>query len=60
MDMVGIAKMATNMKTMNLRNEATLKVLKIAMDTAEQEGEGLMKMIDAMLTGVGRNFDMSA
>jgi len=60
MDMVGIAKMATNMKTMNLRNEATLKVLKIAMDTAEQEGEGLMKMIDSMLTGVGRNFDMSA
>ena len=55
--MEGIANIAIGMKTTQINTEAAMKVLKMSMDTAKQEGAGLMKMIDAMLTGVGRNLD---
>ena len=60
MNTMGIAKAATDMNAMNVRTEASMKVMKLAMDTVEQEGEGLMKIIDSMLTGLGQKFDISA
>jgi len=55
---MGVAQVATNMKTMSLHTEASLKVMKMAMNVAEQEGASLMKMIDTALTGLGQNLDM--
>ena len=59
MSITGIAQAATNINAINFRTEASLKVMKMAMDTAEQEGDALMKMIDSVLTGVGQNLDIS-
>ena len=55
----GIAQVATNIKTMSLLTEASLKVMKMAMNVAEQEGVGFMKILDSALTGVGQNLDIS-
>jgi len=57
---MGVAQVASNMKTISLRTEASLKVMKMAMDVVENEGAGLMKMIDSALTGLGQKLDISA
>ena len=59
MDVVGIANVAQDMKAAQIKAEVGLKVMKMAMDTAEQEGAAFIEMLDAALTGVGQNLDVS-
>jgi len=61
MDIVmDVAQVAMSMKTMSVRTESSLKVMKMAMDVVEQEGADLMKLIDAAMTGIGQNIDIMA
>jgi len=53
-----IASAASDMKLLHVQTEATFRVMKMVMDTFEDASEGLMKMIDAAMTGVGQNVDM--
>ena len=57
MDTIRIANTATNMKMIHVQTEATFKVMKMVMDTAEEASDRLMRMIDAAMTGVGQNVD---
>ena len=57
---VGIANAANTMKTLHLQSETTFRVMKMVMDLSEQEGAGLIKMLDAAMTGIGQNIDMFA
>jgi len=59
MDIMGIASVAQDMKTVQMQAEVGLRVMKMAMDTAEQEGAAFIEMLDAALTGVGQNLDVS-
>ena len=59
MDSMGIAGVANNMKTMQLQAETALRVMKMAMNITEDAGAALMKMMDAAITGVGQNVDMT-
>jgi len=59
MDATGIARLASDMKTMQLQSEMSVRVLKMTMDVAAQEGEELVEMIDSILTGAGQNIDIS-
>jgi len=59
MDTIGIANMATNVKMLHVQTEVAFKAIKMTMDMAEQEGAGLMKMLDAAMTGLGQNIDMA-
>jgi len=59
MDIMGIASVAQDMKAAQVQAEVGLKVMKMAMNTAEQEGEAFIEMLDAALTGVGQNLDVS-
>jgi len=58
MDPIRIANMASNMNMLHLQSETTFRVMKMVLDVSEQEGAGLMKMIDAAMTGIGQNIDM--
>ena len=58
MDITGVARIATDMKTAHLHTEIALRVMKMSMEQAEQGAEGLLKMIDASLTGIGQNIDV--
>ena len=60
MDQMGIASVATNMKSAQLQAEVGLRVMKMTMDISEQEGACLMEMIDAAMTGIGQNLDIFA
>ena len=52
-----IAQAASTMKATQLQTEASFKVMKMNKNLAEQEGAGLMKLIDAAMTGIGQNID---
>ena len=58
MDVMNIASMATDMSMVHMQTEAAVKVLKLADNTAEQEGAALVKMMAAM-NGIGQNIDIS-
>jgi len=45
------------MKMMSVQTEASCRVMKMVLDTAEQASDALMKMIDAAMTGIGQNID---
>ena len=60
MDSLGIARMATDTKTMLLQAEMSTRTMKMAMDMAKQEGEELVDMIDSILTGTGLYIDTYA
>jgi len=59
MDIMGIASVAQDMKATQLQAEVGLRVMKMAMNTAEQEGEAFIEMLDAAITGVGTNLDVT-
>jgi len=60
MDTMGIAHIGMDMKTMMLQSEMSTRVMKMAMDVAEQGAEGFFKMIDSILTGTGKHIDIYA
>ena len=60
MDSLGIARMATDMKTIMLQSEMSIRTMKMAMDMAEQAGDELVDMIDSILTGTGLYVDTYA
>jgi len=52
--------MATDMKTIMLQSEMSIRTMKMAMDMAEQAGDELVDMIDSILTGTGLYVDTYA
>jgi hypothetical protein len=54
-----IPAMATEMRMANVQTEAAVSVLNMAEETLTQEGESLIRMMNASFTGLGQNFDMS-
>jgi len=60
MDSMGIASVAKNMKAVQLQTEKAFRVMKMVMNTAEEEGAALLKMMDAAMTGIGQNLDTYA
>ena len=58
MDTIRIANTASNISMLHVQSEATFRVMKMVMDSYEEEGDGLLKMIDAAMTGIGQNLDM--
>ena len=53
------AHIVSDMKTISLRTEKAVKVLQQIEDIAGKEVNRVMKVIDATLTGVGKNLDTS-
>ena len=54
-----MAAMATDMKMVNLQTEASAKVLNMAEETMQREGDSLIRLMNASFTGLGQKFDMS-
>jgi len=60
MDSMGIASIASNMKTAYLHSEVAFRVMKMAMDVSELQCDAIMEMMDVAMTGIGENLDMLA
>ena len=58
MDSFGIGRLATEMNTIQLQSEMSIRTMKMTMDIAKQAGEELVDMIDSILTGCGQNIDV--
>ena len=58
MDTLRIASTASDIKMLHVQTEASFRVMKMVMETFDEASEGLMKMLDAAMTGIGQNIDM--
>jgi len=58
MDPMGIASLASNMRTAYLHSEVEFRAMKLAIDISELECQAMMDMIDAAMTGVGVKLDV--
>ena len=56
MDIMGIAGVATEMKMAQFQNEVSMRVMKMAIDNAEQVGDELVDIM-ASMTGAGQVLD---
>ena len=59
MNDMGISRISASMSPIRAQAETSAKVMNMANDVMEKEGEGLTKMM-ASMTGVGQNVDISA